>query len=604
MEASDISDYALIGDCETAALVDKTGSIDWLCWPRFDSDTCFARLVGTRDNGFWRLAPRQQATVSRRYLPGTLVLETCHEAADGVVKVTDFMPLRDGETQRSNLVRIAECTRGRVEMEMTLQARFNYGSIIPWHSPAAQGGIRAVAGPHMIVLHASAPLRDEASCITARFTLSQGESATFVASYEASHLPPPAPVDARHALQSTCEFWQAWSARSRYDGPWAEAVERSLITIKALTYQPTGGVLAAPTLSLPECVGGERNWDYRYCWLRDSSFTLMSLLNAGYQEEAEAWCSWLLRAVAGCATQLRPVYGLAAEPCPPERELDWLRGYRNSRPVRMGNAASDQLQLDVFGNIMDTLYQARQAGVHIEEAGQSLQTQLMSHLESVWREKDEGIWEIREETRHFVHSKVLCWVAFDRAIRCAQEHGLSGPVERWRRLRDELRTEILERGYNSKVGAFTQAYGVEHLDAAALLIPLVGFLPANDPRMVSTVKAIERELMPDGLVLRYDTEKVRDGLPPGEGAFIACTFWLADNLILQSQHERARRLFEKLLSLRNDVGLLAEQYDTTLGMQVGNFPQAFSHFALIDTAFNFHGGKGVGGVSQGAAHAS
>ncbi len=600
MEPPAISDYALIGDCETAALVDKSGSIDWLCWPRFDSDTCFARLVGTRENGYWRLGPRARAKVTRSYLPGTLVLKTRYETSDGVATVTDFMPLRDGETRRSNLVRIVECEQGSVDMEMILSARFNYGSIMPWHAPAPDGGCRVVAGPHMIVLTATVPLRDESTSLTAGFTLGEGETASFVATYEASHLAPPAPVDPERALKATCEYWTEWSARSKYDGPWRDAVERSLITIKALTYEPTGGVIAAPTLALPECVGGERNWDYRYCWLRDSTFTLMSLLNAGYRDEAEAWCGWLLRAVAGCATQLRPVYGLSGEPCPPERELDWLPGYRHSRPVRVGNAASDQLQLDVFGSIMDTLYQARHAGVDIDDAGKALQGQLMGHLETVWQQKDEGIWEIREETQHFVHSKVLCWVAFDRAIRSATEHGLPGPLDRWRRHRDALREEILERGYDAQVGAFTQAYGVPHLDAAALLMPLVGFLPANDPRMISTVKAIERDLVRDGLVLRYDTEKVKDGLPPGEGAFIACTFWLADNLILQGQRDRARKLFEKVLSLRNDVGLLAEQYDISLGMQVGNFPQAFSHFALIDTAFNFHGGKGLAMAGQEA----
>lgn len=593
MENPPISDYAMIGDCETAALIDRQGSIDWLCWPRFDSDACFGRLLGTAEHGYWRIAPKAPAQVSRRYLSGTLVLETRFETDTGIATVTDFMPVREGETHRSNLIRLVRCEKGSVEMNVDLAVRFQYGSTIPWTTRGSDGVLRIVAGPHAIYLDSSQSLREEDGQISGSFGLSESESAHFSMTYEASHLPQPKLVDPAHALESTCETWREWSGRSHYDGPWSEAVERSLITIKALTYRPTGGVLAAPTTSLPECVGGTRNWDYRFCWLRDSTFTLLSLLNAGYREEAAAWCDWLLRAVAGAAAQLQPVYGLSGEPCMPERTLDWLPGYRHSQPVRMGNAASSQLQLDVFGNVIDTLFQARCEGVDLHEAGYGLQVQLLDHLQQLWPSEDEGLWEIRANTQHFVHSKVMCWVAFDRAIRSAEQYGMPGPVERWREHRDALRAEILERGYNHEVGAFTQAYGSTHMDAAALLIPIVGFLPGDDPRVVSTVKAVERELMRDGLVLRYDTEKVDDGLPPGEGAFIACTFWLADNYILQGRRDEARELFERVLSLRNDVGLLAEQYDTSLGMQVGNFPQAFSHFALIDTAFNFHDDSGA-----------
>lgn len=588
-----ISDYALIGDCESAALVSRAGSIDWLCWPRFDSEACFARLLGRDEHGCWEIGPVAPVVrISRRYLEDTLVLETRFETDEGAVTLTDFMPVRDVDAPTSSIVRRLRCERGSVEMSMRLALRFGYGRIVPWVTRMGDGGLRAVAGPHAAVLRAPVALRGEDLQTHARFTLRQGETLPFTLTYEASHLPPPKPVDAEHALDGTVHFWRSWVARSRYRGPWTEAVNRSLITIKALIYQPTGGVVAAPTTSLPEEVGGERNWDYRYCWVRDATFTLLSLLNAGYREEAEAWCDWLLRAVAGVPSQLQPVYGLSGEPRVSEYTLAHLPGYRDSRPVRVGNAAYNQLQLDAFGSIMDTLHQARCAGLELHEAGRGLQSRLVRHLESLWQCPDEGIWEVRGDPQHFVHSKVMCWVTFDRAIAGVEQFGLKGPVDRWRTIRDKLHAEIIERGFNAKVGAFTQTYDSTRLDASALLMPLVGFLPPTDSRVMSTTLCIERELMRDGLVRRYRTEDGTDGLSGDEGTFLACSFWLLDNMMLQGREPEARALFERLLSLRNDVGLLAEQYDVASGMQVGNFPQAFSHFALIDSAFNFAGQRG------------
>jgi len=593
MKQPPISDYALLGDCETAALVDKSGSIDWLCWPRFDSESCFTRLLGTEEHGYWRVGPKGKWRSSRSYRPGTLILDTRFEAEEGVVTITDFMPVRDADNQRSSLIRIVHCESGKVDMELMLVLRFGYGSIVPWVTKERGRAFRAMAGPHSVTLCAPLDIQISSERIESNFTLSAGDTIPFVLTYEASHLPLPPPIDAHDALKATEKIWRDWTRRSTYDGPWQDAVERSLITIKALTYHPTGGVLAAPTTSLPEKLGGERNWDYRLCWLRDSTFTLLSLLNAGFRDEAEAWCDWLLRAVAGAADQLQPLYGIGGELCIGERELTWLPGYCNSRPVRVGNAATEQLQLDVFGNVLDTLHEAHCAGLQIHEAAAGLETHLVNHLEALWQEPDEGIWEMRNNRQHFVHSKLMCWVAFDRAIKDVEQHGLRGPVDRWRKHRDQLREEILSRGFNEEIGAFTQAYGSTHLDASVLLIPIMGFLPADDPRMVSTVEVLSNQLMRDGLMLRYDTERVDDGLPPGEGAFIACTLWLADNLIMQGRRDEALTLFERVMALRNDVGLLAEQYDSDKGMQVGNFPQAFSHFALIDTAFNFHGEKGA-----------
>ncbi|MEH6663935.1 MAG: glycoside hydrolase family 15 protein, partial [Brevundimonas sp.] len=581
-----IGDYAMIGDCETAALVGRDGSIDWLCWPRFDSGACFAALLGAPEHGRWRIAPQDQVErISRRYLDDTLILETIFETAEGAASVIDFMPIRQDRSV-SDLVRIVMGRRGTVRMRMDLALRFDYGRIVPWVSKQADGSLRGVAGPHAAFLTSPAQTSGEGLTTVARFTVGEGDRIPFALTYGASHLPPPSIVDPHRALEETAAFWRDWAGRSHYDGPWKEAVTRSLITVKALTHRPTGGVVAAPTTSLPEQPGGPRNWDYRYCWLRDATFTLLSLINAGHRQEAEAWCRWLLRAVAGAASQVQPLYGVGGEHRNDETELDWLPGFAGSRPVRVGNAAYAQLQLDVFGNVMDALHQASVRGLELHEATAGLQRELLRHLEQVWREPDEGIWEVRGGRRRFVHSRLMSWVAFDRGVASAERFGLAGPVDRWRRIRDEIREEILTQGYDSERGAFVQAYGGKELDAAALLIPILGLLPPDDPRVLSTTRAIERELSVDGLLLRYDTRTAEDGLPSGEGAFLACSFWLADNMILQGRREEAEALFERLLALSNDVGLLSEQYHLRDRTLVGNFPQAFSHFALIDTAFN------------------
>ncbi|MFD1910931.1 glycoside hydrolase family 15 protein [Halodurantibacterium flavum] len=586
----EIADYGLVGDCETAALVGKDGSIDWLCWPRFDSGACFAALLGTPRNGRWLLAPETGIRrSSRRYRDETLILETEFECEGGAVRITDFMPRR-GDQEVSDLVRIVTGLRGQVRMTTELALRFDYGRLVPWISPIEGGDrLRAVAGPHAVVLDAPVPVDARDGTITARFTVSEGQTLSFVLAHEASHLPPPEICEAGRALKDTERYWTEWAGRCTYDGPWRDAVVRSLITAKSMTYRPTGGIIAATTTSLPEEIGGSRNWDYRFCWLRDATFTLHSLVSAGYRTEAEAWCDWLLRAIAGAAHQAQPLYGIAGEHRSEEIEAGWLPGYRGSSPVRIGNAAYGQLQVDVFGSVIDTLHQARCHGLTMHEASSGLQNALLSHLEDVWREPDEGIWEVRSERRHFVHSKLMSWVAFDRAIASARKFGLEGPVARWETLRDEIRQEILDRGFDTGRGAFVQAYGSKALDASALLIPLFGLLPADDPRVRSTVAAIERDLTRDGLVLRYDPEESVDGLPGDEGAFLACSFWLADNMVLQGRHDAARALFERLLSLRNDLGLLSEQYDWKEKRLVGNFPQAFSHFSLVDTAFNLCG---------------
>ena len=592
--AGRISDYAMIGDCETAALVGLDGSIDWLCWPRFDSGACFAALLGSPDHGRWRIAPVGERVARRRaYRGDTLILETEFETADGAVRLIDFMPIRSGHCV-SELVRIVEGVRGTVQLRMDLTLRFDYGRIVPWVTGATETEpLRAVAGPHSVHFASPVPVEGEDLSTVATFTVRAGQRLPFVLGHEASHRPPPRLCDPESALSETEAFWTDWAGQARYTGEWREAVIRSLITVKALTYRPTGGIVAAPTTSLPERTGGSRNWDYRYCWLRDATFTLLSLINAGYREEAEAWCAWLLRAVAGRASDIQPLYGVAGEHRLNEVELPWLPGYRDSAPVRIGNGAFEQLQIDVYGGVLDTLHEARRAGLTLHEASDGLQRELLRNLEQIWRQPDEGIWEVRGGRQHFVHAKLMAWVAFDRAVASAEHYGLAGPVERWRRIRAEIRAEILERGFDPAKGAFTQAYGSRALDAAVLLIPLVGFLPADDSRVLSTTRAIERDLMRNGLVLRYDTDEVEDGLDGPEGAFLACSFWLADNLILQGRRADARSLFERLLGLRNDVGLLAEQYDCTAGAFTGNFPQAFSHFALIDTAYNFTHAEGM-----------
>jgi GH15 family glucan-1,4-alpha-glucosidase len=581
-----IEDYALIGDCETAALVGRDGSIDWLCWPRFDSGACFSALLGTPEHGRWLLAPRgdpAEARVTRRYRPGTLILETEFETAAGAVTLIDFMPLRG---QASDLVRIVAGRRGRVRMRTEFVLRFENGSIIPWMTRLDDRTLRAVGGPDMVVLHTATPLRGEGLRTVGDFEVAAGQSLPFYLTYAPSHHPGPDPIDPEAALADTERFWRAWSDRCRDTGEWSEAIRRSLITLKALTYRPTGGIVAAPTTSLPERVGGPRNWDYRFCWVRDATLTLMALMNAGYYDEAGAWRDWLLRAVAGSPDQMQIMYGIAGERRLSEWEVPWLPGYENSRPVRIGNAAHAQHQLDIYGEVMDALHQTRRGGLVASEPGWAVQRSLLRHVGAVWQEPDEGIWEVRGERRHFTHSKVMAWVAFDRAVRSIECFGLDGPLEAWRKLRQEIHDDICRRGFDPELNSFVQSYGSKQLDASLLLLPVIGFLSPEDPRIRGTVAAIERRLVVDGLVLRYDSAETDDGLPPGEGAFLACSFWLADAYVMLGRTDDARRLFERLLSLRNDVGLLAEEYDTGNQRQVGNFPQAFSHLALVNTAHN------------------
>ena len=599
-----IEDYALLGDCETAALVSRRGSIDWLCWPRFDSGACFAALLGGPEHGRWLLAPADPtARPTRRYRGDTLVLDTEWETADGAVTVTDFMPLRG---RASDLVRIVRGRRGRVTMHAELVLRFDYGATVPWVSHVEDGtpdgALRAVAGPNMVLLHTEAPVRGVGLTTVSDFVVAEGETVHFVLTHSPSHEPPPSGVHAPSALADTEAFWTEWAARCTYHGPWRDAVVRSLLTLKALTYRPTGGIVAAPTTSLPEQIGGTRNWDYRYTWLRDATLTLLALMDAGYRDEAAAWRDWLLRAAAGSPAQLQVMYGIAGERLLHEWEVPWLGGYEGSAPVRIGNAAYDQLQLDVTGETLDALFQARLGGLPESEDAWRLERALVEHLERMWDRPDEGLWEVRGGRRHFTHSKVMVWVALDRAIRSAERLGLRAPLDRWRALRERVHAEVCARAFDVEQNTFVQAYDARILDASLLLIPIVGFLPATDPRVLGTVAAIERRLMEDGLVHRYDTRLAQDGLPPGEGAFLACSFWLADNYVLQGRHDEARALFERLLALRNDVGLLAEEYDTRLGRLVGNFPQAFSHVGLVDTALNLQRGTGRRGETPGPAH--
>ena len=592
----------MIGDCETVALVGRDGSIDWLCWPRFDSGACFAALLGTPEHGRWQLAPEASVQrVVRRYREDTLVLETDFETADGTATLVDFMPMRG---PAADLVRIVVGRRGRVAMRLELVLRFDYGAVVPWVSRIENGRLRAVAGPDMVVLDASVPVHGEDLKTVAEFDVREGERVHFVLSYAASHLPVPPVVDPYRALDDTEELWRTWTSRCSYDGEWPAAVRRSLITLKALTYAPTGGLVAAPTTSLPERIGGERNWDYRFCWLRDATLTLLALMDAGYHDEAGAWRDWLLRAVGGTPSRIQILYGLAGERRVPETELDWLPGYEGSPPVRIGNRAATQLQLDVYGELMDAVHQARHAGLVGSEAGWALQRALVEHLETIWDHPDDGIWEVRGGRRHFTHSKVMAWVALDRTVRTVEEFGLEGPVARWRALRARIHDDVCRRGFNARLGAFVQAYDSDLLDASLLMLPLVGFLPADDPRVRGTVAAVERFLTVDGFVLRYDTARTHDGLPPGEGVFLACSFWLADNLLLQGRREEARILFERLLAVRNDVGLLAEEYDPAAKRHLGNFPQAFSHLALVGTALNLaRGAKPMEQRTAAPAHA-
>ena len=580
-----IEDYALIGDCQTAALVGRDGSIDWLCWPRFDSAACFAALLGGPQHGRWRIAPEKILGVKRQYRADTLILETGFETEEGAVTLVDFMPVRG---LHSDLVRMVIGRRGRVAMEMELILRFDYGASVPWVTRLEGGhGLRAISGPDKTVLCSPVALHNRDMKTAARFAVEAGQTLAFCLTHSPSHLESPPPIDAAEALAETERFWREWSGRcTKVAGPWEREVRRSLITLKALTYAPTGGIVAAPTTSLPEKIGGVRNWDYRYCWLRDATLTLLAFMDAGFHEEALAWREWLVRAVAGSPEQMRIMYGVAGERRIPEWELDWLPGYEGSAPVRLGNAAAAQLQLDVYGELIDALYQGCKAGLSRHDVAWDLQRALLGHLEKVWVQPDEGIWEVRGPPRHFTYSKVMAWVAFDRAVKMVEGMGVPGPLERWRELRSRIHRDVCERGYSTRRGAFVQSYGCEELDAALLLIPITGFLPARDPRVLGTVEAIQRELTVDGLVQRYLTHQAVDGLPAGEGVFLACSFWLADNLCMQGRGREARELFERLVGLCNDVGLLAEEYDPVARRFLGNFPQAFSHVALVNTAFN------------------
>lgn len=578
-----IEDYALIGDCETAALVGRDGSIDWLCLPRLDADACFAALLGKPDNGRWIIAPEEAAEVSRRYRPDTLILETTFKTREGSVLLVDFMPPKG---KRSDVMRIVVGLQGRVRMRGELIIRFDYGSTVPWVTRLDNGLLRAIAGPQMLVLNTPAPVRGENLTTLSEFAIAAGERVPFVLTHAPSHLPPPELPDAFAALNDAEQFWKEWSGRCGGAGRWSEAVRRSLITLKALTFRPTGGIAAAVTTSLPEQLGGVRNWDYRFCWLRDATLTLLALMDGGYSEEASAWRDWLVRAAAGTPDQLQIMYGIAGERRLWEWEVPWLDGYESSKPVRIGNAAHAQLQLDVFGEMMDALYHARRAGLPANEAAWALQVKVMEHLEEIWRQPDHGIWEMRGPPRHFTYSKIMAWVAFDRVIKSVQESGMSGPLERWQSVRDEIHAEVCRNGFDQERGCFVQAYGTKELDASLLLIPAVGFLPPADSRVRATVEAIEHDLLIDGFVHRYRTAKSDDGLPPGEGAFLACSFWLADAYCLLGRTEEAERLFERLLGLCNDLGLLSEEYDTAEQRLLGNFPQAFSHISLINTAHN------------------
>ena len=590
--ASRIEDYGLIGDLQTAALVSREGSIDWLCFPRFDSGACFAALVGTEENGRWSLRPTADLTrVERRYRGAGLVLETELECADGAVRLTDFMPVR-GEAP--DVVRIVEGLRGRVRMRTDITVRFDYGSIVPWVRRVPEGTL-AVAGPDALLLASPVELVGENMHTVAEFHVEPGDRVPFVLTWYPSNEDQPAHVDAEAALAETGAFWDDWTGTCTDGGVHRDALIRSLVTLKALTYAPTGGIVAAPTTSLPECLGGVRNWDYRYCWVRDATLTLLSLVRAGYEGEASAWRDWLLRAIAGSPDGPQSLYGLAGERRIAELELPWLDGYEGSRPVRVGNAACTQFQLDVYGEILDALYQARSAGLPPLDDAWALCRRLLGRLEEVWREPDEGIWEVRGPRRHFTHSKVMAWVAFDRAVRLVEDHGRTGPVERWLALRDEVHAQVCREGFHEGVGAFTQSYGSGRLDASLLLLPLVGFLPVDDPRIAATVAAIERDLTKDGLVERYRADEENtdvDGLPPGEGTFLPCSFWLVEVMVLQGRREEAEELLERLLALRNDVGLLSEEYDVAAGRQVGNFPQAFTHLALVDAVLTLSGRNG------------
>lgn len=581
---SRIEDYALIGDCETSALVARDGSIDWLCWPRFDSDACFAALLGGPEHGRWLIAPAAAARTTRSYRGDTLILETRFETSEGVVLLVDFMPPRGGH---SHLVRLVIGERGRVVLRTELVVRFGYGSLVPWINRQEDGTLRAIGGPDQVVLRAPVALAHKEQRLEGEFTVGKGDVVPFTLTYAPSHLAPPDPKDAQEALRATERFWSEWAERARIDkGERRGAVMRSLITLKALTHAATGGIVAAPTTSLPETLGGIRNWDYRFCWLRDATLSLLALMNAGFYEEAGCWRDWLLRAVAGVPAQAQIMYSITGERRLTEWQIGWLPGYEGAKPVRIGNGAHGQIQIDVYGEVMDALYQAKRGGLASSADAWALQQAFLEHLARIWREPDRGIWESRGPERHFTFSKVMAWVAFDRGARIAREFGLQGPVQRWSEVAREIHEEVCRKGYDPELGSFVQSYGSKWLDGSLLLLPTTGFLPVDDPRIAGTVRAVQGRLLQDGFVMRHDPAEVETGLAHGEGAFLACSFWLADALIMLGKEEEGARLFERLLALRNDVGLLSEEYDVRAKRLVGNFPQAFSHIALINTAQN------------------
>ncbi|KJV29272.1 glycoside hydrolase family 15 protein [Luteibacter yeojuensis] len=586
--ASRIEDYAMLGNCRSAALVARNGSIDWLCLPRFDSAAAFAALLGDEDNGRWSLAPADpDATSTRQYIDGSLVLETTWTTATGKAKVIDFMPFAG---EQVGVTRVVIGLEGRVDFESRLKVRFDYGNALPWVTTLEDGTLTAIAGPDMIVLRTPVEIEGEGMESVARFQVGAGDRAPFVMAWGPSHLPPPEPLDPRIALEQALEFWGEWSGHCNASGEWSEVVRRSLVVLKGLSYQPTGGIVAAPTTSLPEQFGGERNWDYRFCWARDATFVLSALVNAGYHDEASAWRDWVRRAVAGSPGQLQVLYGLAGERRLEEYEVTWLAGYEGAKPVRVGNAASNQFQLDIFGELVGAFSHAMKHGVVLHPEADNVQAVFLDHLANIWRHPDEGIWEIRGEPRHFVHSKVMAWLAFARAAE-QQREGLDPHyVKHWRSIAEEIKADILAKGVDPERGCFTQSYGSKELDASLLLVTLTDFLPADDPRMVATVKAVEEDLLVDGFVRRYDTRSGVDGLPPGEGEFLPCSFWLVENYVAQGRMAEARALFERLVGLTNDLGLLAEEYDPRSKRLLGNFPQAFSHVALVNAAFSLaHG---------------
>ena len=579
-----IEDYAMIGDCETAALVGRDLSVDWLCWPRFDSPACFANLLGTKENGRWVIAPVDPgAKITRNYRGHTLILDTTIETADGVVIVTDFMPTR---TPGAHLIRLVRGISGSVKLRTELIIRFDYGSVVPWVRRCDDGSLQAVAGPNRLVMRAPLKLRPHGRTHVGEFIVTAGETTDFTLSHGVSYEDVPKAIDPNQALEKTERSWTAWSQPFEGAGEWSEAVIRSLLTLRALIFERSGSIVAAPTTSLPEQLGGSRNWDYRFCWLRDATFTLLALMNAGYANEATRWRAWLIRAIGGEPALVQVLYGLGGERYIPERMLPWLSGYGGAKPVRAGNAATGQLQLDIYGEVLDALYQSRKRRLVTDAADWMLQIELLKHLEKIWELPDEGIWEVRGPRRHFTYSKVMAWVAFDRAVKSIEEFGFVGPLDHWRHLRQHIHDDICAKGFDPEQGVFTQSYGGKELDASLLMMALVGFLPPDDKRLRGTVEAIEQRLMVNGFVRRYDTQTAEDGSPAGEGAFLACSFWLVDNLVLFGRCDDARGLFERLLALRNDLGLLSEEYDIAAKRLVGNFPQAFSHIALINSAYN------------------